>query len=59
MEDDELLIFSNLTDSKGEISKHDLIVHSKQSSFWKGHMDLKYKPCGHSTKVNILFTIKT
>ncbi len=52
MEDEELEVFSGLVDDKGEIAKHDLIIQSKQSSFWKGNMDLKNKPGSHSTKVN-------
>ena len=54
MEDEELEEFSSLSDEAGEISKHDLIVQTKKSSFWKGNLDLKSKPSGHSTKV-ILF----
>ena len=51
MEDEELEEFSSLSDEAGEISKHDLIVQTKKSSFWKGNLDLKSKPSGHSTKV--------
>ena len=51
MDDGELEGFSSLVDSSGEISKHDLIVQTKKSSFWKGNLDLKTKPCAHSTKV--------
>jgi hypothetical protein len=53
MEDEELDVFTKLADEKGEISKHNLIVQTKQSSFWKGNMDLKSKPSGHTTKVII------
>ena len=51
MEDEELEEFTSLSDEAGEISKHDLIVQTKKSSFWKGNLDLKNKPSGHSTKV--------
>ena len=51
MEEEELEEFSSLSDDAGEISKHDLIVQTKKSSFWKGNLDLKSKPSGHSTKV--------
>ena len=51
MEDEELKMFTNLADENGEISKHDLIVKTKQSNFWKGNMDLKNYPGSHSTKV--------
>ena len=51
MEDEELEEFSSLSDEAGEISKHDLMVQTKKSSFWKGNLDLKSKPSGHSTKV--------
>ena len=51
MEEEELAEFSSLSDDAGEISKHDLIVQTKKSSFWKGNLDLKSKPSGHSTKV--------
>ena len=51
MEDEEFEEFSSLSDEAGEISKHDLIVQTKKSSFWKGNLDLKAKPSGHSTKV--------
>ena len=56
MEDEELEEFTSLSDEAGEISKHDLIVQTKKSSFWKGNLDLKNKPSGHSTKV---FSIKS
>ena len=51
MEDEELEVFTKLADDKGEISKHDLIVHTKNSSFWKSNLDLKTKGGSHSTKV--------
>ena len=51
MEEEEFEEFSSLSDDAGEISKHDLIVQTKKSSFWKGNLDLKSKPSGHSTKV--------
>ena len=54
MEDDELEVFTKLADDKGEISKHDLIVHTKNSSFWKSNLDLKTKGCNHSTKVKLI-----
>ena len=58
MEDEELEEFTSLSDEAGEISKHDLIVQTKKSSFWKGNLDLKNKPSGHSTKVSILYQIR-
>lgn len=58
MEDEELEVFSGLVDDNGEIAKHDLIVQSKQSSFWKGNMDLKNKPGSHSTKAEAINSAK-
>ena len=54
MDEGELEGFSSLADGGGEISKHDLIVQTKKSSFWKGSLDLKTKPCAHSTKVGAM-----
>jgi len=54
MEEDEMESFMRLVDDNGEISKHDLIIQTKQSSFWSGHLDLKNAPCSHSTKVEVM-----
>jgi len=54
VEEEEMENFMKLVDENGEISKHDLIIQTKQSSFWSGHLDLKNAPCGHSTKVEVM-----
>jgi len=54
MNDDELEAFVKLVDDNGEISKNDIIIQTKQSSFWKGNLDLKNVPGSHSTKVEIM-----
>ena len=51
MDEDELASFSALSDTKGEISKTDLLVHTKNSSFWKEFLGSKTKPCSHTSKV--------
>ena len=43
--------FHSLADENGEISKTDLIVHTKASKFWKGYMESKSKPGGLISKV--------
>ena len=50
IEDEEFAFFSNLIDDNGEISKQDILVQTRQSDFWRDHMDLKKKPPSHSTK---------
>merc|ERR1719411_1531868 len=35
MDDEDMKEFSGLADDSGEISKTDLIVHTKASKFWK------------------------
>ena len=54
MEEDELASFSALSDKNGEISKTDLLVHTKHSSFWKDFLGSKTKPCSHTSKVRIM-----
>ena len=51
MDEDEIASFSALSDTKGEISKTDLLVHTKNSSFWKEFRGSKAKPCSHTSKV--------
>ena len=46
--------FSGLADDSGEISKTDLIVHTKASKFWKEYMQAKAKPGGLISKVSSL-----
>lgn len=43
--------FSALVDDNGEISKTDLIVHTKASKFWKPYMESKSKHGGLISKV--------
>ena len=47
--------FSGLADDNGEISKTDLIVHTKASKFWKEYMQAKAKPGGLISKVHLSF----
>jgi len=54
MNECELEAFVKISDENGEISKNDIIIQTKQSSFWKGNMDLKNLPGSHSTKVEIM-----
>ena len=51
MDDAELASFSALSDKNGEICKTDLLVHTKNSSFWKDFLGSKAKPCSHTSKV--------
>jgi len=53
-EDDDLKEFHSLADENGEISKTDLIVHTKASKFWKGYMESKSKPGGLISKVEVM-----
>ena len=48
--------FSGLADDNGEISKTDLIVHTKASKFWKEYMQAKAKPGGLISKVTFIIT---
>ena len=48
--------FSGLADDNGEISKTDLIVHTKASKFWKEYMQAKAKPGGLISKVPFIHT---
>ena len=43
--------FSALVDDNGEISKTDLIVHTKASKFWKPYMESNSKHGGLISKV--------
>ena len=51
MDDDELASLSALFNSSGDISKNDLLVHTRSSRFWKGFIGSKNKPCSPSSKV--------
>ena len=51
MDDEDMKEFSGLADDSGEISKTDLIVHTKASKFWKEYMQAKAKPGGLISKV--------
>ena len=51
MDDEDMKEFSGLADDNGEISKTDLIVHTKASKFWKEYMQAKAKPGGLISKV--------
>ena len=51
MTEEELEAFRSLANEDGEISKNDIIVQTKQSTFWKGNMELKNKLGTHATKV--------
>ena len=51
MDDDDMKEFSALVDDNGEISKTDLIVHTKASKFWKPYMEAKSKHGGLISKV--------
>lgn len=51
MDDDDMKEFSALVDDNGEISKTDLIVHTKASKFWKPYMESKSKHGGLISKV--------
>ena len=53
MDDEDMKEFSALVDEDGEISKTDLIVHTKASKFWKPYMEAKSKPGGLISKVGI------
>ena len=51
MDDDEQASLSALFNSSGDISKNDLLVHTRSSRFWKGFIGSKNKPCSPSGKV--------
>merc|ERR1712045_596592 len=53
MDDEDMKEFSGLADDSGEISKTDLIVHTKASKFWKEYMQAKAKP-GLISKVEVM-----
>lgn len=46
----------SIIDSSGDISKNDLLVHTRSSRFWKGFIGSKNKPCSPASKLvlNIL-----
>ena len=52
MDESELADFTSITDDNGEITKTDLIVHSKASSFWRDYMETKSKPGAVTSKVS-------
>merc|ERR1711994_113252 len=54
MDDEDMKEFSGLADDNGEISKTDLIVHTKASKFWKEYMQAKAKPGGLISKVEVM-----
>ena len=56
MDDEDMKEFSGLADDNGEISKTDLIVHTKASKFWKEYMQAKAKPGGLISKVTFIIT---
>lgn len=41
----------DIADEKGEISKRDLIVLTKESKFWKKYMEVKARPGAQISKV--------
>ena len=41
----------SIIDSSGDISKNDLLVHTRSSRFWKGFIGSKNKPCSPASKV--------
>ena len=55
MDDDDMNEFSALVDDNGEISKTDLIIHTKASKFWKPYMESKSKHGGVISKVQQIF----
>jgi len=56
MKEEELETFGKLIDENGEISKTDMIMATKQSSFWKGHGGLESKSATGSftSKVEVI-----
>merc|ERR1719410_2522728 len=54
IDEEELKEFHSLADENGEISKTDLIVHTKASKFWKGYMESKSKPGALISKVEVM-----
>jgi len=54
MDDDDMKEFSALVDDNGEISKTDLIVHTKASKFWKPYMESKSKHGSLLSKVEVM-----
>ena len=51
MDDADLADFTSIADENGEISKTDLIVHTKASSFWRSYMESKSRPGAVTSKV--------
>merc|ERR1719348_2362415 len=56
MDEADLADFTSIADENGEISKTDLIVHTKASSFWRSYMESKSKPGAVTSKVEIMAT---
>lgn len=56
MDEEELETFAKLADENGEISKNDLIVHTKASSFWSGSDGLQGRSLrgGSISKVEVM-----
>merc|ERR1711892_936019 len=54
MDEADLADFTSISDANGEISKTDLIVHTKASSFWRSYMETKSKPGAVTSKVEIM-----
>ena len=52
MDEADLADFTALSDANGEITKKDLIVHTKASRFWRRYMGAKSKPGSHTSKVS-------
>ena len=55
MDEADLADFTSISDANGEISKTDLIVHTKASSFWCSYMETKSKPGAVTSKVRTAY----
>ena len=51
MDEVDLANFTTISDANGEISKSDLIVHTKASSFWRNYMESNSKSGAVTSKV--------
>ena len=51
MDQADLADFTSIADENGEISKTDLIIHTKASSFWRSYMESKSRPGAVTSKV--------
>ena len=57
MDEADLADFTSISDANGEISKTDLIVHTKASSFWRSYMETKSKPGAVTSKVTTAYFV--